>query len=645
MKQTTTRVLYVDDEVLDRELMRDAIEHAEQSIELTLASSRDEFERAIAEETYDLVVTDFNILGYEGTQVLAQVHERWPQVPVIIVTGTGSEEIAVDAMKKGAADYIIKTPAAIERLPRAITAVLETTRLRREQRAAEMALRESEIRFRRAIYESPVPTMIYAEDGEIVTMSRSWELNTGYGQRDIPTVGDWVHRAYGPRSDEVFDRVGGNPGAATPHHGSELEVRCKDGSTRIWTFSSTPLGALPDGRSCTMTVANDVTEQRELEAKLRQAQKMEAVGRLAGGVAHDFNNMLQVIIGYASIAQSQEPDSPQIRTALEMILNASSRSADLTRQLLAFARMQAVEPRTVDAKAALDGIVRMLERVVGEQFSIECEVATGIGQLHIDPSQLDSLLANLVINARDAMPDGGVIAIEARNETLPQRMAAEHDVDAGDFCMITVSDTGTGMDQHTIEHIFEPFYTTKELGLGTGLGLSTVYGIATQNGGFVAVESEVDKGTTMRVYLPWCEGRDSNEETRADRVRDDARNERVVLLVEDDPEVLEITSHMMRRIGFQVVATGEPQHAVELMNDGIGAIDLVVTDVIMPQMNGHELVCALREIDPNLPALYTSGYPADAIGPKGILDADVHFLPKPFNQERLAAKIREVLEP
>jgi signal transduction histidine kinase/ActR/RegA family two-component response regulator len=385
-------------------------------------------------------------------------------------------------------------------------------------------------------------------------------------------------------------------------------------------------------------------EQARLGAQLQQAQKMESVGRLAGGVAHDFNNMLGVILGHAELALGQlSPDEP-LHADLQEIRKAAIRSADLTRQLLAFARKQTVAPRVLDLNETVSGMLSMLHRLIGEDLDLQWQPKAGLWPIKMDPSQIDQILANLCVNSRDAIVGVGRIAIETGHATFTEdACASQADVVPGDYVLLAVSDNGRGIDKDTLSHLFEPFFTTKAIGKGTGLGLATVYGIVKQNNGFVNVHSEPDQGTTFRIYLPRHAGRDGEGRTEGAGAPA-PRGQETILLVEDEPGVLTLTTTMLRRQGYAVIPAATPGEAIGLAKAHIGRIHLLVTDVVMPEMNGRDLAGNLRSIYPTLRRLFMSGYTADVIAHHGVLDAGVHFIQKPFSIERLAAKVREALD-
>ncbi len=399
-----------------------------------------------------------------------------------------------------------------------------------------------------------------------------------------------------------------------------------------------------------LVYARDISTQKQAEKqrqeimeKYLQAQKMEAVGQLAGGVAHDFNNQLSVIMGYAEMAALKLPAENPVLDDLNEVKAAADRSANLTRQLLAFARRQPINPQVLDLNDTVAQMLKMLRRLLGENIEMIWKPGPSLWPVQIDPSQLDQVLANLTVNARDAIDKVGQVIIETKNITVDDATQQLYDrVEPGQFVLLRVSDSGKGMDQETMEHIFEPFYTTKELGRGTGLGLSTVYGIVKQNNGFISVQSEMGRGTTFTVCLP----RTDTATAKPTRESHDSLQpgSETVLLVEDETHLLHLTQSILERLGYTVLMAETPEKAVAIARSHQGAIHLLMTDVVMPQMNGRELKDRIARLQPAIKVLYVSGYTADIIANQGVLQEGVHFLQKPFSAQILATKVREVLE-
>ena len=384
-------------------------------------------------------------------------------------------------------------------------------------------------------------------------------------------------------------------------------------------------------------------EKEKLENQLRQALKMEAVGRLAGGVAHDFNNMLSVIIGQAEMALYTIDPTHPLHTALNEIKKAGERSADLTRQLLAFARKQTVSPRVLDLNKIVSGMTSMLKRIIGEAINLVWLPGKNVTPVKMDPGQIDQILVNLCVNARDAIADVGNITIETGNFKFNETYCNDHmGAIPGEYVLIAVSDDGCGMTTETRQLIFEPFFTTKESGKGTGLGLATVYGVVKQNNGFIDVDSELDKGTTFKIYLPrYMAGAHLPEGKKTQPVK---RGDETILLVEDEPAILGLAKTMLEKMGYRVVVAGTPGKAIRLAQEHTGEINLLLTDVIMPEMNGRDLAKNILSIYPDLKRLFMSGYTANVIAHHGVLDEGVNFIQKPFSRDQLSAKVREVLD-
>jgi PAS domain S-box-containing protein len=384
-------------------------------------------------------------------------------------------------------------------------------------------------------------------------------------------------------------------------------------------------------------------EKVQLQAQLIQAQKLESVGRLAGGVAHDFNNMLGVIIGHAELAMEQVDADDPLHAELQQIHRAAMRSADLTRQLLAFARKQIVAPRVLDLNDTVAGMLKMLRRLIGEDIDLAWMPGAELWPVKIDPAQIDQILANLCVNARDAIAGVGKVTIETQNVVFDEAFCARHpDFSPGEFMLLAVSDDGCGMSREVLDNLFEPFFTTKEVGAGTGLGLATVYGIVKQNGGFINVYSEPGQGSVFKIYLPRFTGEPMPPgATPGEEIPCGAGE--AILLVEDEPTILNLARSMLERLGYRVLTADTPREALQLAASRRGAIDLLMTDVVMPEMNGRDLARRLLATHPGLKLLFMSGYTANVIAHHGVLDEGVEFIQKPFSKKDLAVKVRQVL--
>ncbi|MBJ6799447.1 PAS domain S-box protein [Geomonas propionica] len=385
-------------------------------------------------------------------------------------------------------------------------------------------------------------------------------------------------------------------------------------------------------------------ERVTLENQLQQAQRMESIGRLAGGVAHDFNNMLGVIIGHAGLALMDIPPADPIQVHLQEISKAAERSADLTRQLLAFARKQAIKPQVLDLNETISGMLKMLQRLIGEEIHLCWQPGSRIWPVKMDRSQIDQIMANLCVNARDAILSVGTITIKTGTVSIDEAYRLHHhEAVQGEYVWISVSDDGDGMDGETLGHIFEPFFTTKGVGAGTGLGLATIYGIVTQNHGFIDAASEPGQGATFTIHIPRYLGADGAGELQG-QAPEPPRGRETILLVEDEPAILQMTTMLLKSLGYLVLTAGSPSEAIRSAEQRPGGIDLLMTDVVMPEMNGRELAGVLASGQPRLKCLFMSGYTADIIAHHGVIDDGLYFIQKPFSLPVLAVKLREVLE-
>ena len=516
-----------------------------------------------------------------------------------------------------------------------------------EHKQTEEALRREQL-FSQSVIES-LPGIFYLytyPELKLILWNREHESLLGYGVGEIEGrhVTDW----HPPESknavlnaiEEVMTR-----GRAS----LEASLMTKDG--RPVPFILTGIKFESQGQIYLMGIGIDITERKQaeaetekLQAQLTQVHKMESVGRLAGGVAHDFNNMLGVILGYAELVLGQMEAGQPMYSALQGIQQAARRSADLTRQLLAFARKQTVAPKVLDLNETVASMLNMLRRLIGENIDLAWLPGESLWPINMDPAQVDQILANLCVNARDAIRDTGKVTIETNNVVFDEVYCTAHaGFVPGEYVLLALSDNGCGMDREALSHLFEPFFTTKEMGKGTGLGLATVYGIIKQNNGFINVYSELDHGTTFKMYLPRYLAKGEPRTSEPEVAKPAATGHETILLVEDEPMILEMTTVMLKRQGYTVLPAAAPGEAIRLAREHAGEIHLLMTDVVMPEMNGRDLARNLLSLYPDLKRLFMSGYTANVIARHGVLNEGVHFIQKPFTMKDLATKIRNVL--
>ena len=509
-------------------------------------------------------------------------------------------------------------------------------------RSAQEDLRYSELNFRSLVTNAPYGICRCDSTGKILDANPAFLELLGHASAG-ELIGQHIFSLYAD-NDEWF-ALADFLRSAEPFKGLTAEWKRKNNTTTVVRISGRSVANGRDGLVFEL-FAEDVTERRALEQQLRQSQKMEAVGRLAGGIAHDFNNLLMVISGYSEFLLERLGAEPHLRGPAQEIASASERASSLTRQLLAFSRKQMLTPRIVNLNDVTTENLKMLTRMIGEDIDLVMVPGPHLWPVRADSGQIDQVIMNLAVNARDAMPSGGKLTIETSNVTLDEDYARFHaPLRPGDYVMVAISDTGNGMDSETQSHIFEPFFTTKGT-RGTGLGLSTVYGIVKQSGGYIWVYSEVGRGTTFKIYLPRVA---SSGETAAQvaapvEYRKVEPGTETILLVEDEANLRYLARQYLEKQGYKIIEAADGAVAMQIAVAHEAVIHLLLTDVIMPGMNGRELAQRISEIRPNVKILYMSGYTENVIGHNGMLDAGVRLLQKPFNLRDLKSKVREVLD-
>lgn len=508
-----------------------------------------------------------------------------------------------------------------------------------KQKAIEQAMSESDKKYRILVENANDAIFVTQNEKILFPNPKTVEL-TGYTIKELSEMHftDFIHVE---DKSIVMDRYRKRMSGEKPPSTYNYRIMHKSGKA-VWVQIN--LASITwEGAPAVLAVIRDISNYRRMERQLQQAQKMEAIGNLAGGVAHDYNNISGVIMGYAELALTKLKPDDSLYTNVKEILNATKRSTEITRQLLAFARKQTIEPIILDLNNNIEKMIKMIRRLIGEDIDLAWIPGDGIWNIKIDPSQVDQIVVNLCVNARDAIEGVGKILIETSNAVFDARYCDDHlGFKPGEYVMLAISDNGKGMTQKQKEKAFEPFYTTKGMGKGTGLGLSTVYGIAKQNNGFINIYSELSKGTIVKTYFPrhTCNAVDVHHEKA---VCDTLSKGETVLLVEDDSLILDIAKKILETLGYKVISYSNPNDVMAFIAEYSGKIDLMITDVVLPVMNGKELSEKIKHRYPEIKVLYMSGYTANVIAHHGVLDEGINFIAKPFLLKDFAAKVREAL--
>ncbi|HYK12155.1 MAG TPA: response regulator [Gemmatimonadales bacterium] len=635
------RLLLIEDSEDDAFLLTRELERGGYSLQTARVDSAAELTAALDRQPWDLVIGDYSMPQFSGLAGLNIIRQRGLDMPFIFVSGTIGEETAVAAMRAGANDYVMK--GQWKRLLPAIARELRDVEERRGRRHAEAALRESEASY--AILVEHAPLGIYRSNtkGRFLSVNSALVRMLGYGSASELLALDMNTDLYvdAAQRQALLDRDN-----YTSREYDEVEAtwKRKDGAPITVQLSVRAIRNAANEVEYYETFVRDVTEQRQLEAQLVRAQKLEAVGRLAGGVAHDFNNLLTVILSYSSLLIEDNEIPPHALESVQEIKKAADGAAGLTKQLLAFSRQQVLQPQVLDVNSVVQSTQKLLNRLIGEDVKLITNFAPDLGVARLDPGQLGQIIMNLAVNARDAMPTGGILTIETANVEMDLTYVRGHPVaQAGHYVMLAVSDTGIGMDEATKERIFEPFFTTKETGKGTGLGLATVYGIVKQSGGFIWVYSEPGRGTSFKIYFPRIADGPVAEGLEAPAPTPTPRGTETVLVVEDVSAVRGVAREMLERSGYRVIEAANGDQALRVAAKHSGPIDLLLTDVVMPGISGRVLAQQLAELRPQMRVLYMSGYTDDAVVNHGMLEPGIHYLQKPFTRDGLARKVHEVL--
>ncbi len=636
------RVLFVEDSESDLELVVRALRRGGFDPSWEVVDAAPAMEAALQRGPWDVIVADHSMPRFNAPDALGVLKRSGLDLPFIVVSGHIGEELAVACMKAGAHDYINKDNLA--RLAPAVPRELREAGDRRRRREAESALDEAQERYRVLVDNAADVIGVLDTAGRMQFVSPSVRRTLGWEPDELAgrPVLEFVH------PDDV-EPVRAHLGEAMAEGSlsplERIRVRHRDGSWRIFEGSGAHVAAF-GGTPQLIVTARDITDRVQLEEQLNQAQKMEAIGQLAGGVAHDFNNLLTVILGYSSRLLDQLARQPELHAEVDEIRRAATRAANLTQQLLAFSRKQVFALQVVDLGRVVEGVDKLIRRLIGADVQLTLKLDPAECLVRVDPGQMEQVIMNLVVNARDAMPQGGRLTLQTACVDLDRRDASRTvGVQPGPHVMLAVSDSGEGMDEATQARLFEPFFTTKAPGKGTGLGLSTVYGIVRQSGGAIRVQSAPGRGATFRIYLPRVEARVSAAvEAPPAPAPATLRGGETILLAEDEPQVRGMVRELLRRHGYSVIEARDGPEALDLARRHRGLIHLLLSDVVMPGMNGIEVATRLAEERPEMRALYVSGYTEDVTVHREGFQPGTAFLAKPFTDDALLRAVREVLD-
>jgi PAS domain S-box-containing protein len=635
MTESLSQVLVIDPDSAHIQRMTDALKHCEEpAFHAGYAESLVQGLERLASTEWAAVLLSPQLADYGGLTAVTEVHSHFRALPIVVLVSKEEEALGRQALRAGACEYLIRETLSVELLHKALRYAIG-------RKQAEEAVRRSEDRFRELFESAKDILFTFDLEGNIISLNKSAEEVLGWPREDLlkRNIKNLVAPEHLGICSQMMQRV------LTEEFLQNVEINLirKDG--RRVLLETTARLIHSDGKKIGVQgIARDVTERRHLENMLQQSQKLEAVGRLSGGVAHDFNNLLCVISGHTDLLMERaEPTGPALRS-LTQIKKAVESAASLTRQLLTFSRKQLFHPRVLDLNLTVVETEKLLGRLIGEHIELVATLDPALGHVLADPFQVEQVLVNLVLNARDAMPQGGKLTIETSNadleETNPTRRSM---VPPGKYVLLAVTDTGVGMSPETQSRIFEPFFTTKAFGEGTGLGLATVYGIVKQSGGFIWVYSEQGCGTRFKIYFP-REDRPLTPSLSSNFCLDSCRGTETVLLVEDAEPLRALIREFLADSGYTILDAGNGSDATRIGQQHDGPIHLLLSDVVMPGIGGMQLAEQMKALRPQIRVLYMSGYPNDGIVQSGVLGTGVALLEKPFTRDTLLQKVRNVLD-
>lgn len=640
------RILYLEDNPLDCELVAAALKADRLACDILQVNTKEAFQEALKRNELDLILSDFSLPSFNGMSALTMAKSMAAEAPFIFVSGTIGEERAVEGLKAGATDYVLKD--RLQHLATAVRRALREAEERKRRREIEASLKESEARFRQVAENiDQVFWLTDTHKDEMLYISPAYERIWGRTRENLyRRPSEWLDAIHESDRPRILDAVRTKQNQGT--YQETYRVVRPDSSIRWVLDRAYPIRNAAGEVYRIVGIAQDITDQRALQDQLRQSQKMEGFGQLAGGVAHDFNNLLTVMRGNAELLLLNSAQlSPEANECLKQIAAAAERAANLTRQLLAFSRKQVMQPKPVILNEVIGNLAKMLRRIIKEDIQLECHYEAKLPFVLADAGMLEQVLVNLVVNARDAMPQGGTLVIATELIVLDgPRLGGHPEARAGEFVCWSVSDTGTGISPEHLQRIFEPFFTTKEVGKGTGLGLATVYGIVKQHQGWIEVSSRLGEGATFKIFLPAVPAPD--EVPGSFKAQPELRGgSESILLVEDDNPVRMVTRRVLESFGYNVLEAGSANDALKLWQTHQDRIALLLTDIVMPEgVTGRELADILRKQKPDIKVILMSGYSAEVAGK----DAEFsrrsrnHFIQKPSSSRTLLDMVRRCLD-
>ena len=633
------KFLIIDDSAADRELVMWQLHKEFPDAEFKQVGRQYELDQAMEEDGFDFVLTDYQLYWANGLQVFNAIKARFPEVPVIMFTGTGSEEVAVEGLRAGLSNYILKKH--LNRLPHAIRETLDNIWLHKQYEQTVEQLRASEERYRELFEQGLTGVFVISREGKLLTCNPAFARIFGFTEVSEAMQVPMEQLYPEPQQYQAFIELVQREKRLEYY---EMEMRRLDG--RSVYLVANVVGTYDEQGKLTQINGYlfDNTERKRLTEQLQQAQKLESLGMLVSGIAHDFNNMLGGILGYASRGVARVPRTHPLYGNFSHIQEIANRAARMTQQLLAFSRRQVIEPTDVDLNMVIENLLDFISKIIADHIEIQFLPAADLKTARVDYAQIEQVLMNLCINARDAMPDGGKLTIQTCNIVPDQVFQHAHpQAEAQAYVLLRVQDTGIGMSEQVRSQIFEPFFTTKPLGKGTGLGLSMVHGMIAQHNGFVEVESAMGKGTTFTIYLPAVEEAPTEVPSSPKTLHNVEGGIETILVVEDDTDLRYLMEEALRDYGYTVITASDGAEGLQLFQQHADTISLVISDLMTPKMMGKELYDRVKTMDSKARFLFVSGYQANQISQNFVLDKGFVFLQKPFDLDELAAKVHELL--